>query len=63
MKYAVKCRECDTVKEIEASKDGVTMWQQGMLIQTALPELTAEEREMFISRICPTCWDKMFDEE
>lgn len=32
-------------------------------IQNALPFLTADQREMFISRICPTCWDAMFKGE
>ena len=63
MKYAIKCRECQQIKFVEASEDGVKKWQQGELIQRALPELTAEEREMLISRICPECWNKMFKED
>jgi len=63
MKYAISCRECQQIKFVEASEDGVKKWQQGELIQRALPELTAEEREMLISRICPECWNKMFKED
>jgi len=63
MMYAVKCRECGTVIEIEAPEEGIQMWQQGMLIQKALPELSIDDREMLISRICPECWDKMFGKE
>jgi len=28
-----------------------------------LPTLTAEDRERFITGICPPCWDKMFQYE
>jgi len=63
MKHIIRCKECGCYESIEASEEGVKMWQQGMLIQRALPELTATQREMFISRICPNCWDRMFKEE
>ena len=33
-------------------------WQEeGVNIQNALPELSANEREMLITGICPNCWD------
>lgn len=35
-------------------------WQDGELAQNAFPYLTAEQREVLISGICPTCWDGMF---
>ena len=38
-------------------------WQDGELAQNAFPYLSADEREMLISGICPTCWDNMFDGE
>lgn len=41
-------------------------WQNGKHAQDAFPYLSANEREMLISGICPDCWDKMFggdDEE
>jgi len=40
-------------------------WQDGELAQNAFPYLSADEHEMLISGICPTCWDEMFgsDEE
>ena len=38
-------------------------WQDGALAQDAFPYLSANEREMLISGICPTCWDKMFPTE
>lgn len=38
-------------------------WQNGTLAQDAFPYLSADEREMLISGICPTCWDNMFSLE
>lgn len=32
----------------------------GVSIREIVPELSLDYREMFISGICPTCWDNMF---
>ena len=37
--------------------------ENGALVQDAFPYLTASEREMFISRLCGTCWDEIFGGE
>ncbi len=38
-------------------------WQEGELAQNAFPYLSADEREMLISGVCPKCWAKTFGEE
>ena len=41
-------------------------WQNGALAQDAFPYLSADEREMLISGMCPICWNdwnEMFEEE
>lgn len=62
---AVPCRRCNEVTELKVDFEGFTKWQQGELIQNALPELDVDQRELLISGTCPTCWDEMFpsDEE
>jgi hypothetical protein len=35
-------------------------WQDGALAQDAFPYLSADDRELLISGICPTCWEKSF---
>ena len=35
----------------------------GENIQIAFPDLTADQREILISGICPECWDKIFPPE
>lgn len=52
---------CDTYLMVDAEE--YARWQAGELIQVAMPSLDAEEREMLISGICPTCWEDMFDDE
>lgn len=52
---------CDTYLQVDAEE--YARWQAGELIQVAMPYLDADEREMLISGICPTCWDDMFGDE
>ena len=35
-------------------------WQAGELIQRAMPELSADDREFLISSISPEGWERMF---
>lgn len=60
-----QCPFCGRGNEVEVNEADYWDWDDGMLAQDAFPYLSADEREMLISGICPTCWDKMFgsDEE
>ncbi len=62
---AVPCRLCQQVTDLSVNIEGFIAWQGGEFIQDALPELSADERELLISGTCPTCWEEMFpsDEE
>lgn len=57
---AVQCRTCHEVHFIDVPVDGLIAWQGGELIQDALSELSAGQRELLISGTCETCWDEMF---
>jgi len=48
---------CGKSHTLSVDEDGLINWQNGMHIQNALPELTAEKRELLISGTCPICWD------
>lgn len=52
---------CDTYIQVDAEE--YARWQAGELIQVAMPNLDADEREMLISGICPDCWDDTFGDE
>lgn len=60
------CPFCGKVTELIVPARGYRLWQEGELIQNALPDLTAGERETLISGLCPACQDRFFadpDEE
>ena len=60
---SVGCVYCLEVHTFECSTSGFDAWQAGELIQNALPELSADQRELMISGTCGKCWDKMFPED
>jgi Fe2+ or Zn2+ uptake regulation protein len=57
------CLFCGQVHTVTCSAAGFSAWQNGALIQNALPELSAEEREALISGICPDCQSDIFGED
>ena len=57
------CPFCGESHVVEVVAEDYADWKNGKLIQDAMPYLTADEREMLISGICPTCWDNMFGDE
>ncbi len=61
--YHLECVRCSQESAISANPRDVEAWRDGVLIQDAMPYLDADQREMFISGICPTCWNKMFGED
>lgn len=57
------CPFCGHANEVEVNEIDYLDWDDGLLVQDAFPYLSADEREMLITGICPTCWDKMFGGE
>lgn len=60
-----QCPFCGRGNEVEVNEADYWDWQDGMMAQDAFPYLSADEREMLITGICPQCWDRCFgsDEE
>ena len=58
-----RCPFCGHANEVEVNEIDYLDWQDGTLVQDAFPYLSANEREMLISGICPTCWARTFGEE
>ena len=58
--FFVTCPFCGEEHLISVNTEDYWAWEDGELVQNAFPYLSADEREMLISGICPTCWDKMF---
>ena len=60
---AVPCRMCQETTDLKVNFQGFVNWKSGELIQDALPELSADERELLISGTCNECWQQLFPEE
>lgn len=55
-----RCPFCGRANEVEVNEADYLDWQDGVLVQDAFPYLSADEREMLVSGICPTCWESTF---
>tara|TARA_R100000935_G_C2826061_1_gene162352 strand:+ start:1169 stop:1360 length:192 start_codon:yes stop_codon:yes gene_type:complete len=49
------------VMDIDVLPIQITLWEQGELVQNAMPELSADEREFIMTGITPTEWDEFFN--
>lgn len=59
----ISCPFCGEPNVIAISEEEYENYYiKGMLIQDAMPDLTATEREMLISGICPSCQKGLFGE-
>jgi hypothetical protein len=62
--YALlRCQWCPTQIEAPVVLEQIEAWRKGQMIQDAMPHLSKDIREMFISGTCPKCWDEMFPPE
>ena len=58
-----RCPFCGRANEIAVNEMDYLDWQDGKLAQDAFPYLSASDREMLITGICPDCWDGIFGNE
>ena len=49
------------IMDIDVLPYQITLWEQGELVQNAMPELSADEREFILTGITPTEWDEFFN--
>lgn len=59
-KIPVTCVMCGRSHDIEVRADAWNAWRCGAFIQDVMPELSASERELLISKTCGDCFDAMF---
>tara|TARA_R110002126_G_scaffold83924_1_gene204424 strand:- start:659 stop:859 length:201 start_codon:yes stop_codon:yes gene_type:complete len=48
--------------EIEITQDQYDAWKSGVLIQDAMPDLSADDREYIMTGMTPEDWDKLNSE-
>ena len=52
-----------TTKDIDVEPEQITAWQNGVLIQDAMPKLSPSDREFIMTGTTPEDWNQMFPEE
>lgn len=62
VEHVIICTMCEVTYPITLPVEGLAAWQSGTLIQHEFPELSADTRELLISRTCGSCFNKMFAE-
>lgn len=62
MKLPLPCKFCGEVQEVELSLEQMRELQtpNRRNVQDIVPELPAEQRELFISGMCEKCWTQTF---
>jgi hypothetical protein len=48
------------VMEIDVTQEQIALWESGTLIQNAMPNLSADEREFIMTGITPSEWAEAF---
>ena len=62
MSIMADCVFCGQYHEVKVSINGYFAWKEGACIQSAMPEVSATDREFLISGICPVCQKTVFRE-
>ena len=52
-----------TTKDIDVEPEQVKAWQNGVLIQDAMPELSASDREFIMLGITQEEWEGLYPDE
>lgn len=56
----LSCRRCGNSFALKVGIMDYLAWEDGKLIQDAMPYLSKEERELLVSGTCGECFDAMF---
>jgi hypothetical protein len=57
------CIECKKEFSLTVTAGEYDSFREGAFVQDAFPNLTPGERELLISSMCETCFDKLFERE
>ena len=63
MKIEKICPHCHKLQTLEVDDSQYYDWMAGKNIQRAFPNLSADQREILMSGICPECWEDIFGED
>ena len=54
------CFWCGNTAQIDVPFEGFVLWNNGKLIQEALPELSSDERELLMTGTHSDCWEAAY---
>lgn len=57
--YKTICNFCGETNVISANPKDIKKWQNGALIQDAIPYLNRNQRELLISGMCGKCFETL----
>jgi hypothetical protein len=57
------CIHCGEQATLEVDSEALENYRAGALAQVAFPDMSRDDRELFISGIHPKCWNEMFPDE
>lgn len=60
--FRVEDPTCEKTFLVAVPEQEYDNWEDGMLIEDAMPSLSKEERNLLISGTCPDCWKAMAEE-
>jgi hypothetical protein len=60
---SLPCPKCGDIYKLEIAGRELHAYHRQDMVEEVLPTLSPEDRERFITGICPPCWDKMFQYE
>jgi hypothetical protein len=62
MILSIDCCVCNENFKIEVKDRDYENYKNGLLVQTAFPYLSVDDRELIISKTCSDCFDDLFCE-
>ena len=57
---SITCSCCGCVHTVMVNRQAYLNWGMGELVQNAMPDLSATEREALVSGLCPECQEYFF---
>jgi hypothetical protein len=63
LRVACDCSMCGKRTIVWVNQQDLEDWVKGKLIQDAMPYLSADIRELLISKTCPDCWKSLWNED
>ena len=60
IEVAKTCPFCNAMSIVEVEENAYNKWQNGELIQRAMPNKSSAERETLITGLCLKCQNKFF---